>query len=144
MCETSVGQAGCLWEPLLYIQHASTDLGAGACILGTPHSSLQGPGQTTASVSLPLAALEEVILQRPLVTSPRLAFLLPWQPQFSKFPLGPLEQLNTSTVSSLRQRIRTPGFCSWVPHCLRMEGHKFSLPPWIIRIITATIMVMNK
>ena len=110
-----VGQAGCLWEPLLYIQHPSTDPGAGACFLGSPHSSLQGPGQTTASVSLPLAALEEVILQRPLVTSPRLAFLLPWQPQFPKFPHGLQEKLDASTVSCLRQRIRTPGFHSWIP-----------------------------
>lgn len=129
-----VGPAGCLWEPLLHIRHHSIELGDRGMLPASPPSSLQGPGQTTASVSL-LAVLAEVILQRPLVTSPRLAFPLPWQLQFPRFPLGP-QELDASTVSNLWQRIRTPGFRSWIPHRLRMEGHKFSLPPWIIRIIS--------
>lgn len=108
----------------------------------SPYPS-QAPGQTTASVSL-LAALEEMILQHNIVTGPRLALLLPWQPQFLKFLLGPQEELGASVLSSLGQRIRTPGFRSWISHHLSTKGHKFSLPPWVIRIITATIMVMNK
>lgn len=74
----------------------------------------QVPGQTTALVSL-LAALEEMILQHPIVTGPRLALLLPWQPQFLKLLLGPPEELGASIFCNLEQRIRTPGFCSWIP-----------------------------
>lgn len=145
MCEKTgvpCGQGGCLWEPHPHIQDPSIDLGPGTQFLDyIPY--LGSPGQTTASVSL-LIVSEVVILQCPLVTRHRLAFLLPWQFQFPRLPLGPQEELDASAAFRLGQRIRTPGFQSTIPHHLRMEGHKFSLPPWIIRIITATIMVMNK
>lgn len=70
-----------------------------------------------------LAALEEVLLSHPHMTSPTLAFPLLQQNEIPRLPLAPREGLDASAVSSLGQRIRTPGFHCWLPHCLRMEEH---------------------
>lgn len=70
-----------------------------------------------------LVALEEVLLLYPHMTSPRLAFQLLQQNEIPRLPLDPWEGLDASTISSLGQRIRTPGFHCWLPHRLRMEEH---------------------